>query len=182
MEFLRNDNSFDCLVLQGGYNDLLLPTFKQKGKLFKFAYDTQIRNNHLPLQASNVALVFLTDAIREIKTLFKGTIVLVKLGCLGENLDSALNKQRKEFNKIIDKVAVNQGIISTDTDVLFDGFLQDKQQSSYCLDNFWAVTIIDKMTNRFIAKRGLHLTIDGVHLNKKGAEIFAGSILEKLNK
>jgi lysophospholipase L1-like esterase len=38
------------------------------------------------------------------------------------------------------------------------------------------------MSNFLSARLGLSLTIDGVHLNRLGAKIFAEKILERLNE
>lgn len=183
LQHLRKDNRFDVVVLQGGYNDLLLPTFPDKGPLFRFAYRQQRKQGNHPLPADDrEAVAVLTNAIKDIRQLYQGKIILLTLGCLGEDLQSALNQQRRWLNGILETVAEKENLALTSTHEMVDRFLQNKLPSPYCLDSFWAVTLLDRITHRWIAKRKLHLTIDGVHLNPAGADIFARSVLDTLQR
>lgn len=182
IEFLEKDNSFDLVVLQGGYNDLLLPTFRSKGWWFRLAYQQQLKKGLKPLAINDgEAHDVLAKSIKKIKRLFSERIILVTIGCLGENLQSKLNQQRSQLNNILEKIAADENISVTHTQKMFDEFLQNRFQSNYCVDNFWAIILIDRFTRLLSAQRKLHLTIDGVHLNRLGAEIFADSVLEIIN-
>ncbi|TRX35453.1 hypothetical protein FNW52_10440 [Flavobacterium sp. ZT3R18] len=181
---LKFEQDYDCIIFQSGYNDILLPSFLEKGKLFKWAYQQQIKNGLIPLPNPCEFLVFLKKNIRSIKQLFKGRIVLLTIGCVGENLNSELNSLRNRINEAIRKVALDEEIILADIQKEFDDVLAKEVQSNYCLGNFWAVTLWDKFKKDFkklSGRRGLFLTIDGVHLNNAGAAIFTDCILNELD-
>jgi lysophospholipase L1-like esterase len=183
LNHLKTGKEYDYIVFQGGYNDILLPSFLEKGKLFKWAYKQQIKKGHIPLSNPGEFTCFLKKSIRSIKQLYKGKIILLTIGCVGENLNTELNLQRNKFNEAIRNIALEEEIILADTQIEFDKFLMGKTQSNYCLDNFWAVTLWDRFKKEFkkiSKKRELFLTIDGVHLNNAGAAIFANCILNKL--
>jgi lysophospholipase L1-like esterase len=184
LNHLKAKSDYDYLVFQGGYNDIILPFFNTKGDLFRRVYEQQIQNGFIPLTDSNQFSEFLKTNILRIKRLFKGKIILLTIGCVGEDLTSNLNRQRNEFNEIIRNFAIEEYVRLADTQVEFDKFLDGKTQGAYCLDNLWSVIWWDKLyknPDKLSKKRNLYLTIDGVHLNNKGAEIFANSILNEIN-
>lgn len=180
---LKTENNYEYIILQGGYNDLLLPTFRNKGTMFNFAYNHQLKNGHNPLTDQNNTYLFFKETITEIKQLFHGKIMLLTIACVGENLNSELNAKRNDFNQAIKKISEEENLILLDVGNKFEIHLKDKIPSDYCLNSFLAVTLFDKMTsdfNKLSSKRKLFLTIDGVHLNKTGAEIFANCISKEL--
>ncbi|MBL0331111.1 MAG: SGNH/GDSL hydrolase family protein [Bacteroidetes bacterium] len=180
---LKVDQSMDCIVLQGGYNDLLLPFFQERGGLFQRAYDQQLKKGCAPVSTEEFTKM-LESHIRKIKEVYHGRLILLTIGCVGEKLDSELNAKRNHFNELLIQVAEKEKLTLVNTQIPFDAFLSTSQQSSYCLDNIWAITIWDRLFKKWDAlskKRGLHLTIDGVHLNTKGAAIFAESIARELH-
>lgn len=70
----------------------------------------------------------------------------------------------------------------------FNEILRNKKTSGYLLGENVSIALIDtiKVRNNENAslelskKRGLHLTIDGVHLNAIGAEIYKNSINKQI--
>lgn len=183
---LSTDNRYDAIILQGGCNDILLPSFKQKGLSFRFAYRRQLKRGLRPAEHTNDFYAILKSYLKRIRELYAGKIILLTMGCIGENPGTQLNRQRKSYNKIIRKIAGEENILIADTETRFD-IANRRNNTSYCLQNFWAVTL----TDRFISflhrgpdmlsrRRNLNLTIDGVHLNNTGAKIFSDSIKELL--
>ena len=172
MLHLDKKSDYDIVVIQGGYNDLLLPYFKEKSKIFQMAADSQIKRGIIPTSFENWENLLKTN-IQKVKELFSGKIILVNIGCLGENLTTALNQKRENFNKIIQKIVTEENLFLADIQQEFDGYLKDKKAADYCLDSFWAVTVFDYLRK---SRRNLFLTIDGVHLNNKGAELVANCL------
>jgi len=184
LNHLKVESGYDYLVFQGGYNDIILPFFNTKGDLFSRVYEQQIQNGFIPLTSSNDFSEFLKTNISDIRRLFNGKIILLTIACVGEDLNSELNRQRNEFNDIIKNVAADDNIYLADTQIEFDKFLIGKTQAAYCLDNLWSVIWWDKLRkdpDKLSKKRNLYLTIDGVHLNNRGAEIFAKCIKKQIN-
>jgi len=171
--------SFEVIVLQGGSNDLLLPTFAQRGFWFRQALKAQLRAGHVPA----VSLKAFEEKYRRTISLAQqrshASIILVTLGCCGENLTSELNASRNEFNNLIRKAAHDFNCGLADIAVKVDGILATSPPSSYFLDSFVNTAFLDLIrcslfgqADRLSEKRGQYLTIDGGHLNSRGATIY----------
>lgn len=172
----RNPN-FDVIIIDAGHNDIILPFLKQKPGLHILSKNKKTTN------LDNFAEVF-KDNLEKVKNRTNAKIFLLNLGCLGENLESDLNKQREYINEQIKIVSSDLDLSVLNVAEEFERVLSD-QKSDYFLKNNSNLVldiIFKKITfwNRFISyKRGLILTIDGVHLNSQGADIYA-DIIEKV--
>lgn len=142
LHILRQGHQFDCIVIEGGHNDLLMSSWMRSEDG----------------QAGSLAKL-LEDTVREVRWIHKGDLVLVTLSCLGEDLDCEPNQQRRLLNKAISELGIKYGCKVADVGKAFDEELRRKDRE----DNF------------------LHLTIDGVHVNKKGAALYAREILKCLS-
>lgn len=189
LNHLRKENDYDFIVLQGGGNDILLPFFKAKGGLFEFAYNSQIKKGLIPLENPIDYYNALIKIFREIRLLYTGKIIFITLSCLNEKLDTHLNKQRFEYNKVVRKALTEENIILADIEPIFDKILKDKIQTDYLIESFWAVTITDRIYSLFkngpnllSKQRNLFLTIDGAHVNTFGAEIIKDCIGDILGR
>lgn len=83
-QLLQKDAAFDYVVLQGGYNDILLPLFLTKGALFKFAFKAQVRKGLTPISRPRIFKEVLEDRISAIRSIYRGKIILVTMGCINE--------------------------------------------------------------------------------------------------
>jgi lysophospholipase L1-like esterase len=187
LNHLKKVNDYDYIILEGGAGDIALPTFLEKGKLFEFAYRHQLKKGIIPLTNSADFHSFMNITIREVKGKFNGKLILLTLGCLNEKLDSKLNFKREEYNQVIKQLSKEQNILLADPGILVNDFLKAKTQNDFYYGNFWSVAYTDRIFTLFnrgarylSKKRNLWLTIDGVHLNEKGAELFAQSIINLL--
>jgi lysophospholipase L1-like esterase len=182
-EELHKRSDYDCVVLQGGYNDIILPYFSRKGRLFESARRHQLKKGLVPLSDASSFEQQVRDTVRKLKTIYTGKIILVTLGCINEYQPFELNARRLVYNSIIRQIATEEGIALADVGHQFDIALSTLRQKDYFLESFWNVVITDRIVScvkagpDFLSKqRGLNLTIDGVHLNTKGARIFADCI------
>jgi lysophospholipase L1-like esterase len=186
-EELERNTDYDCIVLQGGYNDIFLPYFTKKGKLFEFALRQQLRKGLVPLNDAVAFEQHLRNTVRTLKTVYQGKIVLVTLGCINEYQPFELNAKRRRYNSVIRQIAKEETIALADCGRQIDHTLETLPRQDYFLKSFWHVTILDRIVSclntgpDFLSnRRGLSLTIDGVHLNTRGAKIFAGCIAEAI--
>src|SRR5690606_24180086 len=86
---------------------------------------------------------------------------------------------RRSYNDVIRDVAIETGCALVDAGAVFDGYLRRCRTRNYFMNGFLNTVILDKFHCRLMGgpdqlskKRGLHLTIDGVHLNSRGANLF----------
>ena len=117
--------------------------------------------------------------IYDIKKKTKATIILSTISCMNESLEDSLNKKRCLYNHAIRDVAKETGCGLVDAGALFDGYLRRCRTKNYLLEGFLNTKYFDKFQCNVLGcpdylsrKRRLHLTIDGVHLNSRGANIY----------
>lgn len=189
LKHLEQSNDYDFVVLQGGGNDILLPYFKARGGLFKLAYHSQLKKGLIPLATSTEYYHALVAMFQKIKRLYKGKIIFITMSCINEKLDTEPNKKRIAFNEAARKAALEEGIAVADIEPLFEQFLENKAQTDYLIESFWAVTLFDRVMS--LCKRGitllsnrrkLFLTIDGAHINNEGAAIISHSLMQIIGK
>ncbi|KAA9340925.1 SGNH/GDSL hydrolase family protein [Adhaeribacter soli] len=172
---------YDTIVLQGGTNDILLLEFNQKGFLFRQAYAHLRKQGHEPL-APEAFDKQLRELLEYLQAHTAAKIVLITIGCINENLQAEQNAKRRIYNNIIRKTAAAFNSPIADPTVEIDTILSQKQTRNYFLESFFHTAWFDLVGCAFgfadylSRKRGLHLTIDGCHLNSRGAAIFKQEI------
>lgn len=183
---LRRESRYDFVVLQSGYNDILLPLFEKRNRFFRFAFKEQIRNGQRALKGKHFEEQ-LQDTIDVLRELSGTEIILVTVGCIGERTDSAYRAALDEINQCIRNIGRLNRVSVADCASSFDEILINGDSGGYMLNSFWNVTIFDRVICRFPGgtewlsrKRKLKLTTDGVHLNRQGAEIFYRSIRQAM--
>jgi lysophospholipase L1-like esterase len=106
---------------------------------------------------------------------------------IGEDLDNLWNKELATFSKIICDLSVSYPNVEfVDLRKYFISQLTSKKISPYVpkstvrviLDALFAKS--QEELEKKALERGLHFTIDGVHLNRAGAERIADVLLEKI--
>ena len=173
LKILRtNTDKYDIIVIEAGFNDLFFPYLKRKWKF------TSIRKVTPLIKIKD----FYDNGLRMIILHSKAKIVLTTLSCLGEDINSLINQKRRLVNNQIKEVGSKRGAYIADVSPFFDKILK-KSISSYNLLNHPLNLPLDyfrsKRMNRvekISRKRKLMLTIDGGHLNCKGAMIYAKEI------
>lgn len=184
---LRN-NKYKIVVFSAGHNDVILPSYEYKNIFFKTMRKTLRFRGSIPSIDNNDFYDRLINLVNTVNSCSNTKLILVTLSLIGENLNSETNKRRIEINDIIRKVANENNTILADVGLEFDKAIINKHCSNYYLDSFFSMTYSDpkkcKVKNGSIEiskKRGLYLTIDGVHVNSHGAEIYRKVILDAIN-
>jgi lysophospholipase L1-like esterase len=179
LEKRLDQESYDIIFLQGGMNDLLIPTLDDRGYLFRKASRHLVAKGYAPHNDPAGFEKALLDCIETIRKKSSAIIILTTLSCLSESLESGLNKKRCAYNHIIRDVASKSDCHLVDAGALFDGYLRRCRTKDYLLENFFRSVCSDKFRCKYLGaadylsrKRGLHLTIDGFHLNSRGANIY----------
>lgn len=186
-EHLRRENNYDHIVIEGGYNDIILPLFLHKSLAFRLAFKYLARKGRRPIKNPETFEEEYLKIIAAIKALTKASIVLVTLGCINEHLSSESNYKRNLYNEKIKRVAVSTECSVADVGEVFDSVLHHTNQTDFFLKSFGQVVYLDRkiynteqLADKLSHKRKLSLTIDGVHLNTQGADIFRQVISKAL--
>ena len=164
--------NYDIIVIEAGHNDLFLPYVKSRWKF------TSIRKV-TPL--NKIERVY-NNGLEMVGLLSKAKVILTTLSCLGEDFNSQINQKRRFINDKIREISFKHEAYLADVSSIFDKILK-KSFSSYNLINHPLNMVLDyfrskrmNWVEKICKKRGLVLTIDGGHLNSKGAIIYAKEI------
>lgn len=178
----------DIVIIEGGGNDILLPWLEKRGAAWGWAAKRIIRKGNTP-----------TGDITEFKSLYSSTIEKAKaftkeilvttITCIGEDLLSEINRSRMEYNKVIRETSREHNLTLADTAAALDRVLgQAREPSQYLVDRF-VYSFTDPFYlmrrgggDRLSIKRGLELTVDGVHFNSLAARLFAETVDEALQR
>ncbi|AJK86428.1 MULTISPECIES: SGNH/GDSL hydrolase family protein [Lysinibacillus] len=165
--------SYDLLILWIGVNDVYSKLLKVQAQ--------PVAKDHIEFEEYCLKVLEKAHAASK-------NVVLVSPALVGEDLQNHSNQEIKELTSIMESVALKSGnIYFVNMQNLFKEHLENLECSSFINKNVMRVLLdvlfyknplrIDKLSQ----KRGLHVTLDGVHLNSKGANIVAqqySSIIE----
>ncbi len=164
--------NYDIIVIEAGHNDLFLPYIKKKWNFISIRKVTPL----------NKIKDFYDKGLRTISLHSKAKIIITTLSCLGEDASTPLNQKRKLINDQIKEVGSKHGAYIADVSSFFDKILR-RSISSYNLMDHPLNLPLDyfrskrmNWVEKISRKRRLVLTIDGGHLNSKGALIYANVI------
>jgi len=184
---LNTNAAYDAIVFEAGYNDIILPSFAHKGFLFRQTLKKLQEKGYNPLISPTDFENSYRAIIGHVQATCRAKVILTTMGCINENLQSELNAKRMIFNNIIRQVAKDFNCALADVSVKFDKILKQQQTRDYLMEDFFNTTYLDWLRTKFLngadtlsRKRNLHLTINGMHLNSRGAEIFMKQIEKHL--
>jgi len=104
----------------------------------------------------------------------------------GEQLSSPPNRQMARLNGVIKRVAADRGVAVADVWQAFVDELAPMAQPSAYVAGELLFTMMDRRQlattspDTISRRRRLHLTFDGLHLNSRGADLWAQTILAAL--
>lgn len=175
-DLLMRGNKFEIIVIEAGHNDIALPYFAKHDPAWQDGVEMLKEQGIIPLSNSDEFENKLDEILKFLEKNHEGQTIITTLSCLGENLKSVLNKQREGFNEIIRKKASEYNIKLAEVAKAFDEELIDKQDRVVDKD-LWK-TFLNPPSSSLIGdeSKTFFLTIDGVHINKEGAEIYAREI------
>jgi lysophospholipase L1-like esterase len=127
----------------------------------------------------------LLDAVRP----YAPRIVTVSPLLIGEVLDNPWNRQLDVLSAIVEDLSAAYTEVSyLNLRSLFAAKLAEYPPSRFLPTNPFRLmidtvfSVSDEAVDRTSARRGLHLTLDGVHLNGRGAELVAEAMFEKISE
>lgn len=159
------DASYDLLILWIGVNDVY-------SKLLKVQAQPVAKDHH---EFGEYCVKVLEKALAASKQ-----VVLLSPALVGEDLQNEPNMEIKELSSIMESSAMSfNNVHFVNMQNLFRQHLKHNYSTNFINTNVIRVMIevlfynspsrIDQLSE----KRGLYLTMDGIHLNSKGADIVA---------
>ena len=178
----------DIIVLEIGHNDIVL-SCNNRSRWDHFLMRLLTKDTVATKPEDFIET--LKEKLTIIKSKTKAKIIITTLGFLDEtvSMDSKVNQIRDDLNRQIRKLCTDLKIELADVGKAFDKFknLSTAKENlrETASDIFFNILISRnrKLADKISKKRGLTLTIDGAHLNSRGARIYAktllGAIVEK---
>jgi|LGOV01.1.fsa_nt_gb lysophospholipase L1-like esterase len=172
-------SSFDQIILFIGVNDVfgkLTNTYKILKTLTKqrWAKDSLVFKNQY------------TDLITLIIKENKNIIIVPPL-LIGEDINNKWNIELQSLRNIIIDISKHNNLEYLDVYSKFIQYLKDKHISDYLPMKITELyKDVQGLTNSVLVDqksdtRGLHLTLDGVHINSSGATLISNTISEYIN-
>lgn len=115
-------------------------------------------------------------------------LVIISPLLIGENLKNKWNIELRELSSVILDISNKNKLPYLDVYTCFKEYLSDKEISGYLPQKIVSLyhdsinLVTPKLVDQKSNKRGLHLTLDGVHLNTVGATILSEKITEYFKK
>jgi lysophospholipase L1-like esterase len=178
-KILKKDKyNYSTIIIEAGHNDILLPHLILRWPVLRNKWLTSASQFGIVLDQMLKTTISLTDA----------KIILTTLSCIGEIFGSQLNRERRLVNDLIALIGYRYDAFIADVSSSFDKIILNSNSSSYLMDNPINI-VLDYFrsmkpvwADKISKKRNLKLTIDGGHLNSKGAKIYFREISKLLNK
>jgi len=171
-------SNYDHIVLFIGVNDVY-------GKLNHTYRVLKILKNQKWAKNKNKFIIQYNELINYILTYNKNIIVIPPL-LLGEDVLNKWNLELDELRNEIVEIIQKNDLPILRIDHSFKDYLQNKEISAYLpLKITELLQDVTKLTNPQLVdeksnSRGLHITLDGVHLNSTGAKMIANEIIKRL--
>lgn len=180
IKHLKQDPAYDLIVLSAGHNDIILPSFMQKSKIHVSIVNNLKKKGSVAAEDYNEFVSTYSESIREVRQIVSTPIIITTLSCLNEDLSAPTNGQRFTFNEGIRNIAAQNNLYLADIAQEFNRVLKKCNCRDYFMDNLLESVLFDpwksktsKRAEKLSQKRLLNLTIDGIHLNPRGAEIYS---------
>ena len=176
---LRTDGA-SILVIQVGANDILLPEMARRGGGWTPFINQMISQGSIASPNPEDFESIYTELITTAGAWGITEVIGVTIPPLGENLSSARNRGREQLNRRIRRALAASGAALADAAEAFENALEESANPSDYFFSTPAEFITDlrrirreKGTRTLCKQRGLHLTMDGAHLNETGAALMA---------
>lgn len=180
---LAGSHSYDLLVIVAGHNDVILPAFEQRSFVHRAVARQTARRGSVPAPDYESFLSTYRAFVEAIRSGAGIPVVVTTLSCINEAPAGSTAERRRLYNHGIRDLAQEMAMGLADVGAEFDQVLGVRECRDYFLPNPAATVLFDTWKSRTVAgadalsaARRLHLTIDGVHLNSRGAHIYADAV------
>jgi len=176
-EVLRSDGP-DVLVVQTGANDILLPEMAARGGTWTAFVDEMAEHGSVPTPDPSKFGAAYKEILDIAFSWGVEHVVAVTIPPLGEDLASQRNRERKNLNDQIRMAADTGGARLADVAAAFESELAEVGVPSEWFFGKPADFVSDvrrvrreKGAAAISEERGLYFTMDGAHLNERGAAL-----------
>ena len=177
----------DWVILAIGLNDVWLSWLADHSLIWKvWLWVRRIRLGQTPTTDLDQFAALYRTLIDKAANQAQARVLACTTSCCGERLSSPLNHRLARLNGVVKGVAADRGVPVADVWQAFMEELAPLTQPSAYLPGEWLFSQMDRSRlattppDEISQRRRLHLTIDGIHLNSRGADLWANAILAAL--
>lgn len=204
LSFLKrriNTENLLSLVIECGANDLLLPYVSEVDTAWALAVKALLQKGKEPISNPKELIPLFSrrlESVAEAVDSFNlpiSSVAVMTIPILGEDLFSRLNIRKREVNTAIKNICKETGIICIDSEYVLEQIIINRSSE---LDNGYYFFPTSESPDLFITdadfiagnpenadslsqKRGLIVTVDGLHFNSTGALAVAKIVDEFLS-
>jgi lysophospholipase L1-like esterase len=177
----------DWVILAIGINDIWLPWLATHSFIWRlWLARRRIQLGQTPTTDLDQFAALYRALIDRVSRQAHAQVLVCTTSCCGEQLSSPLNHRLARLNGVIKGVAADGGVPVADVSQAFVEELARLPKPSAYLPGEWLFTWLDRSRLQTTApdeisrRRRLYLTLDGIHLNSRGADLWASVILAAL--
>lgn len=114
-------------------------------------------------------------------------VIIIPPLLIGEDINNKWNIELQELIKVVNDISKHKNLTYLDLHCEFEKHLKDKKISDYLpMKITELLKDVKRLTNSSLIdqkskERGLHLTLDGVHINSNGAKMISKAIIDYTN-
>jgi lysophospholipase L1-like esterase len=177
----------EWVVLAIGSNDVWLPWLSSRslGWWLWLLY-RRLKRQQVPIKDLDQFAALYRALIDRCQTAAGARVLACTVSPIGEQLSSPVNRRLARLNGVIKDVAVDCRVPVADVWQAFVEQLAPLPQPSGYVAGEWLFALLDRNRLRDTSpdeigrRRGLQFTFDGIHLNSRGADLWASTILKAL--
>ncbi|MCL7455318.1 MAG: GDSL-type esterase/lipase family protein, partial [Anaerolineae bacterium] len=176
----------DWLIVAVGSNDVWLPWLSSHSLGWRLGLGLRrLQTGQTPTSDLDQFAAVYRDII-DLARKAGAQVMACTVSPIGERLSSPVNRQVARLNGIIKHVAADRQVPVADIWQAFVEVLAAQPKRSAYLPGEWLFASMDRRAYRpdtvdqVARRRRLHLTFDGIHLNTRGARLWAGTVLKAL--
>jgi len=177
----------DWVIVAIGCNDIWIPWLTAHSVIWRmWALVRRVQFGQVPTTDLDQFAALYRALIDKAMKQADARVLACTTSCCGERLSSPPNRQIARLNGVIKGVAADCGAAVADVWQAFVDELAPLPQPSAYVAGELLFTVMDRRRLRTTSpdeisqRRRLHLTFDGIHLNSRGADLWAKTILAAL--
>ena len=181
-------DSYSAYIIEIGANDILLPFLLNYSELWKKVVKRIIARGSVPLLNVDNFIAEYQGLLICLLNL-KAKVIVVSIPCLGEKLEEGLNLKVNEYNRCIKELCIKLNVAYVD----FNAWQKETIGKSHTASDYFIHRDFNKVmadslmtalgfSEYISSKRSLIVTIDGVHLNHRGARGLANLIDDNIKE
>ena len=189
LRHLKETGGYDLVVIAAGHNDIILSSFLRQSRIRRSIARRLVKNGSVPAPDCDSFVSRYRSFLESVGSIADSQIVMTTMSCINEDPASGTAQQRHRYNCGIRALSEQTDVPIADVGRAFDRALEERSCRDYCMKNLLSLRTFDKWRSKTHGRvdmlsrsRHLNLTIDGVHLNSRGAEIYANTIAPFLDR